>query len=56
AKVDGKLVPLSYQLHSGEVVEIITQKKKKPSKSWLKFVKTSLAKRRIKNLLLKEKI
>ncbi len=49
AKVNNKMVPLDYQLKNGERCEIITQKNKKPSKSWLDFVKTNYAKSRIKN-------
>jgi GTP pyrophosphokinase len=51
AKVNGRIVALDYQLHSGDVVEIITQKNKKPSDSWLKFIKTSHAKNRVKAAL-----
>lgn len=49
AKVNGKIVPLDYKLHSSDVVEIITQKNKKPSPSWLDFVVTSTARAHIKN-------
>jgi GTP pyrophosphokinase len=51
AKVNGKFVPLDYKLASGDVVEILTQKGKKPSPDWLRFVKTSLARSQIKNAL-----
>ncbi len=49
AKVNGKITPLNYELQSGDVVEIITQKGKKPSEDWLRFIKTSEAKKRVKN-------
>ncbi len=54
AKVNGKVVPLDYQLKTGDVVEIVTQKNKKPSESWLSFVKTSQAKRKIRAALRKK--
>jgi len=48
AKVGGKIIPLSHVLENGDVVEITTNKNKKPSKDWLRFVKTNLAKSQIK--------
>ena len=47
ARVNGKIMPLNHQLKSGDIVEILTQKNKKPSESWLEFVKTSSAKNHI---------
>lgn len=55
AKVDGKMVPLDYKIRNGQVVEIITSKEhKNPSRDWLKFVRTSLAKSQIKKSLKKD--
>ncbi len=51
AKVNGKIAPLDYELRSGDVVEILTQKGKKPSGEWLRFIKTSIAKSRIQRVL-----
>ena len=48
AKVNGAIVPLHYRLKSNDVVEIITQRGKKPSSSWLEFVRTSVAKSHIR--------
>ena len=48
AKVNGKMVPLSYRLHSGDQVEIITSKKKTPNPDWMKFVVTHKARSRIR--------
>ena len=49
AKVNGKLVSLDTQLKNGDTVEIITHSNKKPSRDWLKFVKTAKARTRIKH-------
>lgn len=48
AKVNGRLVSLRYQLKNGDVVEIITSPHHHPSKDWLKFVKTSRARTKIR--------
>lgn len=54
AKVDGKLVPLNYQLNTNETVAILISKiKKTPSQDWLKFVKTQEAKSKIRKALKK---
>ncbi|MFO7737546.1 MAG: bifunctional (p)ppGpp synthetase/guanosine-3',5'-bis(diphosphate) 3'-pyrophosphohydrolase [Desulfatiglandaceae bacterium] len=48
ARINGKMVPLRYELGNGEIVEIITSSKQHPSKDWLEFVKTSRAKTKIR--------
>jgi GTP pyrophosphokinase len=48
AKVNGRIVPLQYELKTGDTVEIITSKKHHPSKDWLNFVKTVKARARIR--------
>lgn len=53
AKVNGKITPLDCELQSGDLIEILTQKSKKPSESWLEFVKTDQARRKIKTNLRK---
>ena len=55
ARVNGKLVPLSKTLKSGDQIEIITSKNSKPSANWLDFVITSRARTKIKNSLNEEK-
>jgi len=54
AKVNGRIVPLNYQLQSGDVVEIITSPHQKPRKDWLQFVVTQRARNRIKHFLRQE--
>jgi len=48
ARVNGSVVTLDYQLHSGEVVEITTRKNATPSQHWLSFVKTNHARNRVR--------
>ncbi len=48
ARVNGRIVPLKYTLQSGDTVEIVTTATQTPSKDWLKLVKTSRAKQRIR--------
>ena len=55
ARVNGKLVPLSRVLKSGELVEIMTSESIKPTANWLDFVITSRAKSKIKSSLNEEK-
>jgi len=54
AKINNKIVPLDYQIQSGDLVDILVQKNKKPSESWLKFAKTSSAKQRIRRMIRQE--
>ncbi|PNU20941.1 GTP pyrophosphokinase [Geothermobacter hydrogeniphilus] len=49
AKVNGKLVPLKTELHNGDIVEVTTQAGQHPSKDWLKFVRTSKARNKIRH-------
>ncbi len=51
AKANGKIVPLKHQLKSGDTVEILTSSTQVPHKDWLKFVRTSRAKTKIKHWL-----
>ena len=55
AKVNHKLVPLSYKLSSGDQVEVLTSDKQHPQPEWLNFVITAKAKVSIKNALKTEK-
>ncbi len=57
AKVNGRLVPLSTELESGDIVEIITSKAQDahPSRDWLEFVKSSRAASKIKGWFSRER-
>ena len=48
AMVNGKIVPLNYSLHNGDIIEIITNKKSTPRLDWIQFVATQQAKARIR--------
>lgn len=48
SKINGRIVPLKYGLHTGDIVEILTSKKGHPSKDWLNFVKTVKARAKIR--------
>ena len=50
-RVNGKLVPLNYELKSGDQIEVITSQYQKPTANWLDYVTTSRAKTKIKNVL-----
>ena len=51
SKINGKLMPLSTPLKSGDTVEIITVPNRHPSRDWLKFVKTAKARTRIQHFI-----
>ena len=51
AKINGKIGTISQLLQNGDVVEILVDKKRKPSKNWLEFAKTSFARSKIKRAL-----
>jgi len=51
AKVNGRMAPLRFKLHSGDIVEILTQPGHKPSRDWLTIVKSSRARNKIKHWL-----
>jgi len=57
AKVNQKIVSLDYAIRNGDVVDVMTEKKKKfPNKDWLKFTKTTQAQSKIKQALRKRNI
>ncbi|MDY3547019.1 RelA/SpoT family protein [Riemerella anatipestifer] len=51
AKINGKLVPISYVLKNGDQIEILSSNNQRPKQDWLDFVVTSKAKSKIKNAL-----
>ncbi|MGA3210121.1 MAG: bifunctional (p)ppGpp synthetase/guanosine-3',5'-bis(diphosphate) 3'-pyrophosphohydrolase [Terriglobales bacterium] len=51
AKVNGRMVPLRHTLHSGDIVEILTQQGHQPSRDWLGVVQSSRARQKIKHWL-----
>lgn len=55
AKANGKMVALDYVLKNGEIVEILTQKNKKPSSDWLRFAKSAQARKRVSSFLKKKR-
>ena len=51
AKVNGRMVPLRYELKNGDMVEIITNTHQQPSRDWLKFVSTGRARQKIRTAI-----
>jgi len=56
AKVNNGIVPLRYEMASGDVVEILTQPGHHPSRDWLKIVKTSRARTKIRNWIRQQEL
>jgi guanosine-3',5'-bis(diphosphate) 3'-pyrophosphohydrolase len=56
AKANGRIVPLKYQLNSGEVVEVISSPQGQPNEAWLKLTASSRAKAKIRHWLQQERL
>jgi GTP pyrophosphokinase len=56
AKVNNGIVPLRYEIQSGDVIEILTQSGHHPSRDWLKIVKTSRARTKIRNWIRQQEL
>jgi len=56
AKINSGIVPLRYEIQSGDVVEILTQTGHQPSRDWLKIVKTSRARTKIRNWIRQQEL
>jgi guanosine-3',5'-bis(diphosphate) 3'-pyrophosphohydrolase len=54
ARVNGRMVPLRYQLQNGDIVEIMTSTRHHPSKDWLDFVKTPRARTKIRQWIMRQ--
>ncbi len=54
AKVDGRIVPLDFKLKNGNIVEVLTSPNSKPSRDWLKVVKSNQAKTKIRQWFKRE--
>jgi len=55
AKVNNRMVPISYEIQTGDIVEILTSPTGKPSESWMRLVATSHARNKIRSYFKKEK-
>ena len=51
ARVNGRMVPIRHKLHSGDIVEVISQAGHKPSRDWLSFAKSTRARQKIRHWL-----
>ena len=56
AKIDGKIVPLTTKVKTGQVIEILTGKEERPNRDWLNIVKTSEARSKIRGWFKKERV
>ena len=54
--VNGRIVPLRYKLKNGDIINILTSKNQKPKKDWLKIIKTTKAKTKIRHYFKQKKI